>query len=186
MRCYLGIDRLKGTGSRQRTNMMAGRAVAVVAGGLGLAACSFAMPSMDFFSSKPTTASLSIESNPPGADAKLSTGGGCRTPCSQSVALGSEFTVTVSLNGYGPETRTVRPVPPEANAGSSGATVLLDPNPVFVELKPKAPPKPPPKKRKRPIQAAAPAPAADAPPPPSGGFAPAPGGFTPPPPGRIQ
>jgi hypothetical protein len=35
---------------------------------------------MDFFSSKPTTASLSIESNPPGADAKLSIGGNCRTP----------------------------------------------------------------------------------------------------------
>ena len=34
--------------------------MAVVAGGLGLAACSFAMPSMDFFSSKPTTASLSM------------------------------------------------------------------------------------------------------------------------------
>jgi hypothetical protein len=39
------------------------RAIAVMAGGLSLAACSFATPSMDFFSSKPATASLSIESN---------------------------------------------------------------------------------------------------------------------------
>jgi PEGA domain len=186
MRCCLGIDRLNGTNSRQGMNMIWSRAIVVVAGGLGLAACSFAMPSMDFFSSKPTTASLSIESNPPGADAKLSTGGTCRTPCSQSVGLGSEFTVTVSLAGYGPETRTIRPVPPEANAGSSGATALLDPNPVFVELKPTNPPKPPPKKKKRPIQSAAPAPAPAAQAPPPGGFAPAPGGFTPPPPGRIQ
>jgi hypothetical protein len=94
---------------------------------------------------------LSIESNPPGADAKLSTGGTCRTPCSQSVALASEFTVTVSLNGYMPETRTVKPVSAEANAGSSGAAALLDPNPLFVELKPNAPPPkaPPKKKRKR-------------------------------------
>ena len=163
--------------------MTISRAIGVVAGGLGLAACSFAMPSMDFFSSKPTTASLSIESNPPGADARLSIGGNCRTPCSQSVALGSEFTVTVSLNGYGPETRTVRPVSAEASAGSSGAAALLDPNPLFVELKPNAPPpKAPPakKKRKRPIQAAAPAPEA-----PPTGFAPAPGGFGPPP-GQIR
>ena len=159
----------------------------VVAGGLGLAACSFAMPSMDFFSSKPTTASLAIESNPPGADARLSTGGVCRTPCSQSVALGNEFTVTVSLNGYMPETRTVKPVSAEASAGGSGAAALLDPNPLFVELKPNAPPPkpaPPKKKRKRPIQAAAPA-AETPPPPPPTGFAPAPGGFGPPP-GQIR
>jgi hypothetical protein len=160
------------------------RVIAVVAGGLGLAACSFSMPSMDFFSSKPTTASLSIESNPPGADARLSTGGTCRTPCSLSVGLGSEFTVTVALNGYGPETRTIRPVPPEANAGSSGAAALLDPNPLFVELKAATPTKPPPKKkRKRPITAAAPA-AQDAAPADTAGAPPA-GGFTPTP-GRIQ
>ena len=58
----------------------------------------------------------------------------------------------------------MRPVSAEASAGSSGAAALLDPNPLFVELKPNAPTKPPPqkKKRKRPIQTAAPA--ADAPP----------------------
>jgi hypothetical protein len=152
--------------------------MAIVAGGLGLAACSFAMPSMDFFSSKPTTASLSIESNPPGADAKLSTGGNCRTPCSQTVALGNEFTVTVSLNGFMPETRMVKP--------ASADAAVLEPNPLFVELKPTAAAKPPPpkKKRKRPIQTAAPA--ADAPPPQTGfGQAPPAGGFTPTP-GRIQ
>ena len=141
---------MNGTG-QQGTKMKMSRAIAVMAGGLSVAACSFAMPSMDFFSSKPTTASLSIESNPPGADAKLSTGGACRTPCSQSVALASEFTVTVSLNGYMPETRTVKPVSAEASAGSSGAAALLDPNPLFVELKPNAPPpKAPPKKKRRP------------------------------------
>jgi hypothetical protein len=182
----LGLDRLNSTGSRQRANMMS-RAMVVVAGGLGLAACSFAMPSMDFFSSKPTTASLSIESAPPGADARLSTGGTCRTPCAVTVPLASEFSVTVALNGYTPETRTVRPVSAEASAGSPGATALLDPNPLFVELKPTAPPKPPPaakKKRRRPIQAAAPA-APEAPPPAQQGFAPAPGGFGPPP-GQIR
>jgi hypothetical protein len=166
--------------------MKMGRAMAVVAGGLSLAACSFAMPSMDFFSSKPTTASLSIESNPPGADARLSTGGTCRTPCAVSVPLGNEFSVIVALNGYTSETRTVRPVSAEASAGSPGATALLDPNPLFVELKPTAAPKPPPpkKKRRRPIQAAAPA--AEAPPPAAPpGFGPAPDRFGPPP-GQIR
>ena len=164
--------------------------MAVVAGGLGLAACSFAMPSMDFFSSKPTTASLSIESNPPGADARLSTGGTCRTPCAVSVPLGNEFSVIVALDGYTSETRTVRPVSAEASAGSPGATALLDPNPLFVELKPTAPPKPPAppkKKRRRPIQAAAPAaPAAETPRPAAPpGFGPAPDRFGPPP-GQIR
>lgn len=182
----LEFYRLKGTGLPQGTNMKISRAIAVMAGGLSVAACSFAMPSMDFFSSKPTTASLSIESAPPGADARLSTGGTCRTPCSVTVPLASEFSVTVALNGYTPETRTVRPVSAEASAGSTGATALLDPNPLFVELKPTAPPKPPPpkKKRRRPIQAAAPAPT-DAPPPATPGFAPAPGGFGPPP-GQLR
>lgn len=166
--------------------MTTSHAIVVVAGGLGLAACSFNMPSMDFFSSKPMTASLSIESDPPGADAKLSVGGNCRTPCTQTVMLGSDFTVTVSLNGYMPQTRTVKPV--STDAGSA----LLDPNPLFVELKANAPlPKQPSpkKKRKRPIQSTVPAPAAEAPPP-ATGFAPAPASPTPggfgPPPGQIR
>jgi PEGA domain len=136
----------------------AARIVGVVATGLGLAACSFSMPSMDFFSSKPTTASLSIESNPPGADAKLSTGATCRTPCALTVSLASEFTVAISLTGYGTETRTVKPVAPEGSSTGAAAS-LLDPNPLFVQLKPPPPPKGPlPKKRKRPIQSASPAP----------------------------
>jgi hypothetical protein len=163
--------------------MKMSRAIAVMAGGLSLAACSFATPSMDFFSSKPATASLSIESTPPGADARLSTGGTCRTPCSVTVPLASEFSVTVALNGYTPETgRCARSRPRPARAVRRAA--LLDPNPLFVELKLNAPPpKAPPakKKRKRPIQPAAPAPEA----PPPTGFAPAPGGFDPPP-GQIR
>ncbi len=104
------------------------------------------------------------------------------------MSLASEFTVTVALAGYGPETRTVKPVTPESGASS---TALLDPNPLFVELKSTTPPKPAKKvvKHKRPIQSASPAPAAapaqDAQAPAPGGFGPAPGGFTPTP-GRIQ
>ncbi len=157
----------------------AARIVGVVATGFTLAACSFSMPSMDFFSSKPTTASLSIESNPPGADAKLSTGATCKTPCSLTVSLANEFTVALSLTGYGPETRTVKPVAPEGSAKDAAAT-LLDPNPLFVELKKPVPPKAPPPKRKRPIISASPAPSAAAPAVPAPAAA-APGGFGPPP-----
>jgi hypothetical protein len=40
------------------------------------------VPSFELLSSKPATATLTIESDPPGADASISTGASCRTPCS--------------------------------------------------------------------------------------------------------
>ena len=152
--------------------------VAVVAAGMSLAACASSpswMPSFDMFKSKPTTATLSIESTPPGAEARTSQGGTCRTPCTQEVSLGSgEITVSYALNGYLPASVTVRPGPPDA------ATALLDPNPVFAELRPATAPKPPPpKKKRRPKPLPAPAAVEAAPPPPQTGFAPPPGAFTP-------
>jgi hypothetical protein len=151
--------------------------IAVAATGLGLAACTSSpswMPSVDLFKSKPTTATLSIESSPPGAEARTSQGGTCRTPCTQEVSLaGGEITVSYALNGYLPASVTVRPGPPDAT------TALLDPNPVFAELRPATAPKPPPPKKKR-RPKAPPAPAAvEAAPPPQTGFAPPPGAFTP-------
>ncbi len=158
------------------------RISAVAACGLGLAACATSLPSFDFFASKPATAALTIESDPPGADARLSVGGTCRTPCTQTVAATNEFTVSYSLNGYAPQTISVRP----ASDTASGAAPF-DPNPVFAQLQPVAPPpKAPPKKKKRPRPPAA---AAAAPseadqgqslaPAPPGGFAPPTGTFTP-------
>lgn len=162
---------------------------ALTACALGLAACSTSLPSFDFFSSKPTSTTLTIESDPPGADAKLSIGGGCRTPCTQTVALASDFTVSYSLNGYQPQTVTVHPNP---NADTSSGGALLDPNPAFAQMQPAAapPPKPTAKKRKpRPAQPAAAAtptqgmaPQAATPQtmsPNQGGFAPPTGTFTP-------
>jgi hypothetical protein len=148
--------------------------IAVMASGLGLAACSSWSPSFDMFKSAPTTVMLTIESDPPGAEARTSLGGICRTPCTQQVPATNEFTVSYALNGYVPQSITVRP------ASDASAAGQLDPNPVLVQLLPATPPKPPPPKRKkrpkpRPTVEAAPPPA------PAGGFAPAPGGFTPPP-----
>jgi hypothetical protein len=162
------------------------RAIAVVACSLGLAACSSWntswMPSYELFSSKPSVATLTIESDPPGAEARTSTGGICRTPCSLPVQVSDEFTVSYVLTGYMPQTVPVRPLPGESGLfGSSGTVTQFDPNPVFAALQPATPPKPPPpKKRKRPTTAAAPPPPPPEPPPSMGGFAPPPGTFTPP------
>jgi hypothetical protein len=170
------------------------RALAVVACSLGLGACSSFntswMPSL--FSSRPGTAMLTIETDPPGADARTSMGATCRTPCALPVPVADEFTVSYELAGYMPQTISVKPLPGESGLfGTSGTPAQLEPNPVFAALQPAAPAKPPPKKRKRPTTAAA-APAATpsaaalaaaplAPPPSLGGFAPPPGTFTPPP-----
>jgi hypothetical protein len=157
------------------------RAIAVAAYSLGLAACSSWStswtPSFGLFSSKPATATLTIESDPPGADASISTGASCRTPCSLAVPV-ADALVSYALTGYLPQTVPVRPL-----LGSSGTATQFDPNPVFAALWPATPSKPPPpKKRKRPTTAAAPPPPPLAAPPPSmGGLAPPPGTFTPPP-----
>jgi PEGA domain len=151
------------------------RVLAVVACGLTMSACSswmpsFDLPSMPSFggSSAPAATSLAVESDPPGADARASTGATCRTPCRLDVAASGPFTVSVALNGYLPQTVPVQLLrPDDPRLGSqSGASdgPRLDPNPVYVELEraPAAAP-PPPKKRsvRRPATAArhAPAPA---------------------------
>ena len=73
------------------------RVIAVMACGVSLAACSASMPSLDFLKSAPQTEALRIESEPPGADAKTSSGQSCRTPCELAVQPGGEFSVTLAL-----------------------------------------------------------------------------------------
>jgi hypothetical protein len=106
---------------------------ALAATGLALAGCS-SMPSMDLtniFSSKPTTAAVQIESEPAGADARLPTGETCKTPCSLTVPTAGEVSVTLSLEGFQPQTLPVRP-----RLGESGQM-----SPVIAQLEPIAPPK---------------------------------------------
>src|SRR5262245_45683994 len=85
------------------------RVIAVMACGFMLAACSATMPSLEFLKSAPQPETLAIESEPPGAEAKTSLGESCRTPCKLSVQPGSEFSVTLALSGYQPQTVSVRP-----------------------------------------------------------------------------
>ena len=126
------------------------RVIAVMACGFMLAACSTTMPSLDFMKSAPQAESLAIESEPAGAEAKTSLGQSCRTPCQLSVQPGSEFSVTLALSGYQPQTVSVRP---EAR-GATAAAPRLAPNPVHVDLQAVAPPKKPAAKKKKLVAAA--------------------------------
>ena len=123
------------------------RVVAVTACGLMLAGCSAAMPSLDFLKSAPQSETLAIESEPAGAEAKTSLGQSCRTPCQLAVQPGSEFSVTLALSGYQPQTVSVRPE-------AEGATPRLAPNPVQVTLQAVKPAKKPPAQKKTPVAAA--------------------------------
>jgi hypothetical protein len=121
------------------------------------------MPSWDFLKSAPQTEALRIESEPPGADAKASSGQECRTPCELTLPAGSELSVTLALNGYQPQTVSVRPEAPGAGSrdanGGFGGVAHLAPNPIYAELTP-AGPAPAPKKhvkRKKPVAAVRPA-----------------------------
>ena len=87
------------------------------------------MPSLDFLKSSPQTDALAIETEPPGAEAKASTGQSCRTPCQLTVQPGGELSVTLALNGYQPQTVSIR---------EAEGTSKLAPNPVYVELQPGA------------------------------------------------
>jgi hypothetical protein len=117
------------------------RVIAVVACGFTVAACSASMPSLNFLSSSPPTEALRFESEPPGAEVKTSLGQTCRTPCELTVQLAPELSATFALNGYQPQTISVRSEP-----GSGFSSPRLAPNPVYVELRP-APAAPTTKKR---------------------------------------
>jgi hypothetical protein len=111
------------------------RVIAVIACGFTLAACSASMPSLNFFSSSPSTETVGtisartetvrFESKPAGAEVKIS-GVTCRTPCELSVQVAPEISATFAHKGYQPQTISVRQEPNSPK---------LAPNPVFVELR---------------------------------------------------
>jgi hypothetical protein len=102
----------------------------VIACGFTVAGCSASLPSLNFFSSSPSTETVRtqtvrFESKPPGAEVKTSAGT-CRTPCELSVQEAPEISATFALNGYQPQTVSVRRAPNSSK---------LAPNPVFAELR---------------------------------------------------
>ena len=105
----------------------------------GLAACgsSSTMPSFDAFKPKPTPTELLIQSNPPGADARSSLGGTCRTPCTMAIGTAGDFTISLARDGYEPQTITVHSTMSEGGF-MTASSATLDPNTVSVALKPRA------------------------------------------------
>jgi hypothetical protein len=95
-----------------------------------------------FMKSAPAATTMQFESEPAGAEARISTGQACRTPCSLAVTS-SEFTVSFALPGYQPQTVPVRVVasndPRDPTSEVDVAAPRLVPNPVFVELQPASP-----------------------------------------------
>jgi hypothetical protein len=114
------------------------RVIAIVLGGLALAACSSTPDWMSLDALKPAPAkdTVRFESDPPGAEAKTSDGQVCRTPCALAVPTAGPLTVTFALNGYEPDSETIQPV------SNNGGFPEMRPNPVQVDLTPAAPPKP--------------------------------------------
>jgi hypothetical protein len=106
------------------------RVIGVVACGLIVAACSSSIPGLDFLKSSPTTAALRFESEPPGAEVKVS-GQSCRTPCELKLQV-AELSAAFALRGYQPQTISVR----SESSVLSGASFV--PNPVHADLEPVA------------------------------------------------
>ena len=129
------------------------------------------MPSFSGFKSEPPAVAVQFESLPVGAEAKTASGQTCKTPCSMSVPAADGFSVTFSAPKYQSETVPVLVVRQQTDGGGpdsqgQSAPIVVDPNPVYAELKPagpqkggkaapKAAPKPP--KAKKPKASVAPA-----------------------------
>jgi PEGA domain len=113
------------------------RVLAVVICGFGLAACSSSMPSFSALKPKPTTTTLLIQSNPPGAEARSSLGKTCATPCTIPIGTAGDFTISFTRDGYEPRTITVHSTMPEGDY-MTPVSPTLDPNVVSVALEPQA------------------------------------------------
>lgn len=133
------------------------RVIVIACAGVFLSACGSTPDWMkvnwDSLKPAPATETVRFESEPPGAEAKTSTGQTCRTPCALAMPATGSFNVTFALNGYQPESEKVEYIQMGDGTGQ------LRPNPVLVELMP-APviqqkPKQPvaPKKKSKPVAA---------------------------------
>src|SRR5262245_17520028 len=106
------------------------RVLAIIGGAFALAACS---STSDWgFKPGPSLDTVSLESEPPGAEAKASNGQTCRTPCALALPVDAASSITFTLTGYQLETERLEAIT------STGEPPRLRPNPVVVELTPAA------------------------------------------------
>jgi hypothetical protein len=97
-------------------------------------------------------AELRLDSEPPGAEARTSTGQACRTPCVLAVPAADQ-TVTFTLDGFLPQAVPLQVrLPSDPRWDPNAVTgAQLTPNPVIVALEAAPPPvarRPAPKKRR--------------------------------------
>jgi hypothetical protein len=99
------------------------------------------LPDVRLPSASAPAATIRLESEPSGAEAKTSLGPTCRTPCTHDVTAATDFTVTFSLAGY--VLQDVRVTPAQIGDPREGRVTKFDPDPVYaqLELAPSAPPK---------------------------------------------
>jgi len=156
------------------------RIVFIAIAGSLLAGCSSVS---DAFKPAPQTASVRLESTPPGATATTSIGPSCQTPCELSLPIttAEEMTVDFSLAKHQPQTVAAMIVRQPGDVYAPGA-VSIDPNPIVAQLVPEKPARRT-RKNATPARAAAPqtAPTAEVAPPTA---APRNSVFPPPPPSR--
>src|SRR3954470_9784068 len=96
--------------------------------------------SLDSLKPAPQLVPVQLESTPPGADATTSLGPGCKTPCTVSVpAPDAGFSVTFTLPRSHPATVAVQVIRNPGDFAPPASTVI-EPSPVFAELKPAGPP----------------------------------------------
>jgi hypothetical protein len=120
------------------------RVIVIVSGALAVAACSETPDwtktpdwmSLDVLKPASVRDTVRFESEPAGAEAKVSNGQTCRTPCALALPVNVPLTVTFTLNGYQPETENIGPI------SMTGSPTQLQPNPVVVELTPAPPASP--------------------------------------------
>ena len=114
------------------------RVITIIASAATLAACSSTPDWMNFDALKPAPIkdTVTLESNPPGAQARASSGETCVTPCTLALASGAPVSVTFSLAGHNPETEQLELI------SMGDGTSRLQPNPVSVDLAAAAPPPP--------------------------------------------
>ena len=77
----------------------------------------------------PATASIELDSDPQGVEAKTSLGTSCQTPCTLEVPTSGGFSVTFAREGFSPQT-----VPVQVQPGQEPPSVKFMPNPVFAQL----------------------------------------------------
>lgn len=121
------------------------RVLAIVVGSLALAACSSSSEFLNLSALKsgPVMDTVRFESEPPGAEAKVSSGQSCKTPCALALPTEQPVTVTYTLAGYQPESDQLEVI------SSPGEPPHLRPNPVVAELTVAPPPPKPAKKPAR-------------------------------------